>query len=294
MRAGAMAVRKAFVAGQFYEDDAEALRRRMRWCFEHPLGPGAVPETKHGLPQETIGLVCPHAGLIYSGPAAAWAWGALAQDGQPSTIVIMCPNHYGLGAPIAVSAVECWQTPLGMVKIDRETAEKLASKFAGASLDEAAHSREHSIEVQLPFIQTLFGDSVPIVPIAIAAPSRSMVRSSQVLKILELGRALARVLPPGAVIAASSDMTHQEPQDFAQRQDRMAIERMEALDAQGLLETVDASNITTCGPLGAAAMLTAAAQLGAAKGRLLCYHTSGDAGAGYSSVVGYAAVQVTR
>jgi len=289
-----MAVRKPAVAGQFYEDDAEALRRRVRWCFEHPLGPGAMPGVSRSLPKETIGLVCPHAGLIYSGPAAAWAWGALAADGQPSSIAIICPNHYGLGAPIAVSDAEAWQTPLGLVKIDHETAGKLVAEFPGARADGLAHSREHAIEVQLPFIQTIYGDSVPIVPIAIAAASRSVVRSSQALDVAGLGQALARVLPPGAVITASSDMTHQEPQEFAEQQDRMAIERIEALDAQGLLETVDAENITTCGPLGVAAMLTAARQLGAGKSRLLHYHTSGDAGAGRSSVVGYAAVQVGR
>lgn len=289
-----MAIRRAAVAGQFYEGDAQGLRRRVHWCFEHALGPGSLPEAKSGLPKETLGLVCPHAGLIYSGPAAACAWGALAQDGTPGTIVIMCPNHYGVGAEIAVSCSDFWETPLGRVKIDRETGERLVKEFPGARVDEAAHSREHSIEVQLPFIQVLYGDSAAIVPIAIGVRHGSMVRSGQAIKIAELGGALARVLPDGGVIAASSDMTHHEPQAFAEQQDKKALERIEALDAQGLLETVDSNGITTCGPLGVAAMLTAALAQGARKARVLRYHTSGDTGGGYNQVVGYAAVQVTK
>jgi len=232
---------------------------------------------------------------MYSGPAAACSYAALATDGTPKTIVILGPNHYGIGPDLAVPEADSWLTPLGELQIADDIRSDLLREFHPLRANDEAHAREHSLEVQLPFIQFLFGNDVRIVPITISAPARSMVRSAGALELSSLGEALAKVLAGRpAVIVASTDFTHQESQASAERKDREALDCIEALDPDRLLQTVDERDISTCGPLGVAAMLTAARKLGATKAKVLRYHTSGDVGAGYAYVVGYGAVQILR
>jgi AmmeMemoRadiSam system protein B len=287
--------RRPAAAGTYYEADADALRRQVESCFTHELGPGSVPAVSAGPPRHTVGLVCPHAGLAYSGPAAACSWAALAADGTPQIIVILGPNHYGIGPDLAVPEAGSWLTPLGEIQIADDVRSDLLGYFYPLRASDEAHAREHSIEVQLPFVQFLFGDEVRIVPIAIAQPQPSAVRSAVMLDIPSLGRAIAKALAGRpAVIAASTDLTHQEPQESAQLKDKKALDQIEAMDPERFLETVDQQDITTCGPLGVAAMLAAAKQLGATTAEVLRYHTSGDVGAGRAYVVGYGAVRVGR
>lgn len=287
--------RRPAVAGTFYEANESALRQQVTRCFNHELGPGAVPEVAPGPPARTVGLVCPHAGLMYSGPAAACSWGALAADGTPQIIVMLGPNHYGVGPDLAVPEADSWQTPLGEVEIADDVRSELMRNFHPLRASDAAHAQEHSLEVQLPFVQFLFGSKVKILPITITGHARSMRRAAEALELESLAQALARVLAGrAAVIAASSDLTHHEPQEAARRQDAQALACMERLDAQGLLKAVDELGISTCGPLPVATMLMAAKELGATQARVLRYHTSGDVGAGYASVVGYGAVHVLR
>src|SRR3990172_5817971 len=160
---GASPMRVPAVAGQFYEDDPKALARQVEGCFTHRLGPGAVPLLEKG-PRRLRGLVVPHAGLMYSGPVAAHSYAALAKDGAPEVLVILGPNHTGLGAGLAVGTVD-WQTPLGTMPCDRELAKAIGGRPA-AREDLVAHRFEHSIEVQLPFLLHL-GLRIPFVPISV-------------------------------------------------------------------------------------------------------------------------------
>lgn len=289
------ASRRPAAAGTFYEADPAALRRQVTRCFNHELGPGSVPEVSAGPPKHTVGLVCPHAGLMYSGPAAACSWGALAQDGTPEVIVILGPNHYGIGPDIAVPSVDSWATPLGEVEIADDVRSELMRDFHPLRANDDAHAREHSIEVQLPFMQVLFEGNAKILPIAISSPARSMVRSAETLQLPMLAQALAKALRErAAVIASSTDFTHHEPQESANQKDSQALACIQALDADRLLQTIDEQDISACGPLGVAVMLKAARELGATRAEVLRHYTSGDVGSGYHSVVGYAAVQVLR
>lgn len=279
-------VREAAVAGTFYAGTADALRRQLEALFRHPLGPGSVPEVAPAGPRQIVGLVCPHAGYIYSGPVAAHAYSALAKDGRPEVVVLLGPNHHGLGPRVAVSTAEAWRTPFGALPVARVVAEALVAALPWSAEGEVAHQREHSLEVQLPFLQFLYGDSVPVVPVAVKEQSLAVAQT--------LGQALARALAGrDAVIIASSDLSHYEPQPVAQANDRFAIEAVLARDPGRVIE-VAMSRTTMCGPGPVAATLYATRALGAVKAELLKYATSGDAAGDMRQVVGYAALAIFR
>src|SRR6266566_792085 len=151
------------VAGAFYEHSRDALLRQIRECYTHPLGPGRVPEIKKG-ERRILGLVVPHAGYMYSGPVAAHSYATLAADGWPRSFIILGPNHRGHGAPLALTKDD-WQTPRGTVTVD--TVLHAALSKPPLEEDGLAHRDEHSIEVQLPFLQSL-SDAVSFVPICMA------------------------------------------------------------------------------------------------------------------------------
>ena len=278
-------MRKAAVAGSFYAGRREELKRQIEDCFRHPLGPGKLP----GKPKEErriLGLVSPHAGYIYSGPVAAYGFLELASEAEPEVVVVLGPNHRGMGASIALSQEEEWQTPLGTVKVDREIGRKIISESRWARWDDLAHQFEHSLEVQLPFLQYIYTEKFRIVPIAMM---RQDLGPSQ-----DLGQAIASALKgKDSLIIASTDFTHYEPQSQASKKDRLALETILNLDPKQLETTVNAHNITMCGYGPVMAMLTAAKLIGANKARLLRYATSGDVVGDYSAVVGYASVEIT-
>ncbi|MBI4307609.1 MAG: AmmeMemoRadiSam system protein B [Chloroflexi bacterium] len=280
--------RKPAVAGAFYPASAESLRTLIDWCFSHVLGPGGSPRPSTHPPgaRRLVGLVCPHAGYIYSGPVAAHSYARLAQEPRPELVVVLGPNHRGLGQPIATSPHESWETPLGVLPIERRLCERLEAQAGLVKPDSFAHAHEHSIEVQAPFLQVLYGDAVPFLPIALW---RQDLRTCQ-----RLGEALAHALAGrGAVIIASSDFTHYEPAALAQQQDLLAIDPILRLDPVEFARTVAEREMNICGPGPVMAMLTTARRLGAAQARLLKYATSGDTSGDPSSVVGYAAIEVT-
>lgn len=283
--------RSPAVAGAFYDRDPAALRRAIEHCFTGEFGPGALPLNAQPRVGSILGLVCPHAGYVYSGGAAAHAYAALAQDGFPDTVVILGPNHWGLGEAVAIAAESGWETPFGVVRIDRETAECIASGSRFAEFDDRAHAREHSIEVQLPFIQFACRDRISIVPIAIAHLSP---RDAQTV-CEDLGSAIAGALAGrSACVIASTDFTHHETADSAHRKDAMAMERIIALDGPGLIRTVYENSISMCGVVGTGAMLRACSALGATRAHKLAYYTSGDVEPGMAEVVGYGALSITR
>jgi AmmeMemoRadiSam system protein B len=273
-------------AGAFYAGKAESLKRQIEECFLHELGPGKIPTVVKG-PRRIIGLICPHAGYMYSGPVAAHAYYNLALDGKPDIVVLFGPNHTGYGSALAIMNEGFWRTPLGDVEVDSETANKIVKEARIVDVDDSAHRHEHSIEVQLPFLQYLFGSEFKIVPICFLMQDLPSAR--------DVGQAVARVLSgKNALIIASSDMTHYEPQKSAEKKDRLALQAVEALDEERFYSVIEEHRITACGYGPIMALITASKALGAKEAKLLCYRTSGDVIGDYSAVVGYAAVQFTK
>jgi len=270
-------------AGAFYAGTDESLKRQVENCFLHKLGPGKIPEIAKTGPRRIIGLVCPHAGYMYSGPVAAHAYYELALDGKPDVVVLFGPNHSGYGSALAVMNEGFWRTPLGDVEIDGELANQVVRESRITDIDDSAHSFEHSIEVQLPFLQYLYGSEFKVVPICFLMQDLSSAR--------EVGQAVAKVLAgKKGIVIASSDMTHYESQESAERKDKMVLEAVKAMDEAKLYSVIEAERVSACGYGPIAALMTAAKILGAKEAKLLCYKTSGDVIGDYSSVVGYAAV----
>ncbi|MEM2103989.1 MAG: AmmeMemoRadiSam system protein B [Candidatus Bathyarchaeia archaeon] len=274
-------------AGAFYAGTAESLKRQIEECFLHKLGPGKIPKVLEAGPRRIVGVVCPHAGYMYSGPVAAHAYYSLALDGKPDVVVLFGPNHTGYGSALAVMSEGFWRTPLGDVEVDEATANSLVKEASILDVDDYAHRYEHSIEVQLPFLQFLFNSQFRIVPVCFLMQD---LHSS-----VEVGKAAAKVLAgKNAVIIASSDMTHYEPHKSAEKKDRLVLQAVEDMDTAKLYSVVEEHGITACGYGPIAALVTAAKMLGAKEAKLLCYKTSGDVSGDYSAVVGYGAVQFTK
>jgi AmmeMemoRadiSam system protein B len=282
-----MKVRRPTQAGAFYEGDAEALKTQIENCYLQELGPKKLPKFNLNGPREVVGLVCPHAGYMFSGAVAANAYYELAQDGKPDTVVILGPNHTGYGSALALMSEGVWRTPLGDVEIDGETANQIVQETRLVDVNDLAHRFEHSIEVQLPFLQYLYGSEFKFVPVCFQLQDLSSA--------VEVGKALVEVLAShNAVVIASSDMTHYEPQGNAAAKDLAALKAVEAMDEKRFYSIIEAQNVTACGYGPIAAVVTYAKGLGAKEAKLLCYKNSGDVTGDYSSVVGYAAVSFKK
>ena len=282
-----MKIRHPTQAGTFYAGSQQSLRAQIEQCFKHELGPGALPKVADKNLQRIVGLVSPHAGYMYSGPIAAHGYHQLAADGKPNVVVLFGPNHTGSGSALAVMREGIWRTPLGDVEIDTATVDSILHTSDIVDVDDSAHASEHSIEVQLPFLQFLYGSAFKFVPICFLMQD---LQSSR-----EVGSAVAEALEgKNAVVIASTDMTHYEPQRMAEKKDKAAIEAMLKLDEEGLYSTIEAYNISMCGYGPTIAAITAAKALGAKKAELLCYKTSGDVVGDYSAVVGYASLVFTK
>lgn len=234
-----------------------------------------------------MGMVSPHAGYTYSGPVAAHGFFHLASESRPKIAVILGPNHSGRGAPVALSAESEWQTPLGSLETDAEIGGQIISTSGVAQWDDSAHRFEHSVEVQLPFLQYVYGEEK--VRTVLIIMLRQDLATCQAL-----GQAIASALKgKEAIIIASSDFSHYEPQPSASQKDRLALEAILNLDSDSLIPLVRRHNISMCGSGPVTAMLAASKLLGASKATLLKYATSGDITGDYSQVVGYASVKVT-
>lgn len=265
-------IRHPVVAGQFY-----------------PAAPAALDRAVQGLTRDVAStvraraVVVPHAGYIYSGEVAGEVYSSVE---IPERIVVFCPNHTGMGTYAAVMTRGAWRMPWGDVPIDEELAAKLLSASPLLSDDDTAHLREHSLEVQLPFLRR-FRKRFRFVPVSLSDLSLSDCRA--------IGRSVAGSLAgldPLPLLVASSDMTHYEPQHVAEKKDKLAIDRILAMDPEGLYKVVRSERITMCGVIPATVVLFAAAALGATSARLVRYATSGDASGDYSQVVGYAGLAI--
>jgi len=285
---GEQTVRLPAVAGQFYERDSNRLRNQIEQCFLHDLGPGKLPETPvDDAEGRIVGAMCPHAGYMFSGPPAAKVFFQLARQPRPQTIVMLCPNHSGWGEPVSVWPDGEWETPLGRVPIDEELTEAILSHCPYAQPDRRAHMREHSGEVQLPFIQYTYYSPPKLVVVCLGTHDRVALHS--------LADALAETTSEGYVLLlASTDMTHFLSQREAERLDKLALTKVADLDPDGLLNVVDAHGISMCGVGPTAVMLSACKQRGAQTVEIVAYSTSGDITGDQSNVVGYAAAVVRK
>jgi hypothetical protein len=267
-------VRRAAVAGLFYPESAKALR---------PQVEDLLPKGQEQ--RAAIGVVVPHAGYIYSGGVAGAVY---ARVSPPEACVILGPNHTGLGAGAAIMASGRWETPLGEVSIDVELARDILDRSRVLEEDDQAHRKEHSIEVQLPFLQVLFPD-LPFVPICLMSHEYGACR--------DIGQAVAEAIHASGrriLLIASTDMSHYVSQELAKRKDQMAIEAMVGLDPERLHHTVLRERISMCGFHPTTAMLIAAQALGANKAELIRYSTSGDVTKDYTSVVSYAGLIILQ
>jgi AmmeMemoRadiSam system protein B len=267
-------IRRPAVAGSFYPAGESALRSEL----ETLTGGRRIPEAP-----PPRALLVPHAGYVYSGRIAARTY---LSGGLPDRFVVLGPNHTGEGEPIAVQSEGAWRTPLGDAPIDAPLAAAILAEAGAARVDAAAHRREHSIEVQIPLLQHLVaaGRFVPI-----------CVGTHRLEALLDLGRGLARAVASTGepvTLVLSSDMTHHEPADVVERRDRPALERIMAIDPEGLWRAVRDGKITMCGVAPAVAGLEAARRLGATAAHLVDYGHSGQTNGDLTSVVAYAGVAV--
>jgi len=272
--------RRSILAGTWYSSSREELKEEIRSLFLGSLGPGKLP-VLGSYDESLVALMVPHAGYMYSGQAAAWGYYELAKHGPRDLVIIIGPNHSGIGSGIASTLYSKWETPLGEVEVDLEAAKSIAKLFKGLDFDDVAHSREHSIEIQLPFLQYIYGSSFKIVPI-------SMWLYDFELSI-ELGEAIAKFLLTSekrAVVLASSDMTHYMPHEVAVERDRKTIEAISSLEERRVWKT--ASELESlCGLAPVVSTMRAAKSLGSKKVEILKYYTSGDVTGDKSAVVGY-------
>jgi len=278
-------VRRPAVAGTFYAGDPVSLKRQIEECFKSPIGPGRLPGPSPRGEKRIISLISPHAGYMYSGPVAAHGYLSLAESYRPSLVILLGPNHTGMGSGVSLMASGIWETPLGRVEIDEEVAREIHRLSGIIDLDDLAHLGEHSIEVQLPFLQYIMG-GFKIVPIAMMMQDLATSR--------EVGRAVGEAVKGrDALIIASTDFTHYESQSEAERKDGKVIEAILSLDEEKVIDTVYRYNVSMCGYGPVAAAVTASKILGAEKATLLKYATSGDVTGDRYQVVGYASIELT-
>lgn len=273
------AVRESAVAGSWYAGSADRLRAEVEGFLAD------VPEQK--VDGELVGLISPHAGLVYSGPVAAYAY-SLLRGAKDLTVLMVGPSHRVGFEGCAVWATGAWRTPLGTIPIDEELCSRLVdSGFARA--DEDPHLREHSLEMQLPFLQHVV-DDLRIVPVLMGWQTRATA--------FGLAEELARAVDsdPGSVLLlASSDLSHYHPAPVANEMDALVVDDVDRFDPEGLMRRLEERHEHACGGGPIVAILDGARRLGANESTVLRYADSGDAGPrDKSHVVGYLAAALTR
>jgi len=266
-------IRPPAVAGRFYSSDPVELARDVDG-YIHGAGENIT----------ALGCVVPHAGYIYSGHVAGAVYSSLQ---IPHRCILLGPRHYPRGESLAILTEGTWQTPLGEAQIDSALARELAHACPRLREDAVAHESEHSLEVQLPFLQRLVRD-FRFVPVVLGTDRYPVLE--------DLGRAVARVVAAQTapvLVIASSDMNHYETDAITRVKDQMAVARILELDPRGLYDTVRSEGITMCGYAATVAMLAAVIELGAKQAQLIRYATSGDISGDYDKVVGYAGIVIT-
>ncbi len=268
-------VRTPIVAGAFYPGNPDVLRATVESFFDE-----GVPRPDR-MSEQSVGLIAPHAGYPYSGGVAAAGYGRVAAFGRPEAVVLLGANHTGIGMPLSLSGCAAWETPLGRSPVDAGLVARLAE--SGIPVSEAAFGREHSVEVQLPFIQSIWGTDLPIVPLCVASmPHPVAEETAETIVAAVDGRSV--------LVVASSDFTHYEPDAAARELDRSALEPIRALDGEGFDALYRERRLSICGAGAILALLGICRRLRLTKGELVRYATSGDVTGDRSAVVGYASV----
>ena len=265
-----MSVRKPAVSGQFYPGNPGRLSEEIERLID--------PKTKK---RKAIGVVSPHAGYVYSGQVAGLVFSSVE---IPESVIILGPNHTGYGPMISIMDTGSWQMPMGAVEIDQEMAQEILQHSDIIQSDTSAQILEHSIEVQIPFLQ-YFKPNVQIVPIILAGNNFSICQS--------VAHAIVKAIKSknkDTLIVASTDLTHYKSQTEANKNDKKVIEKILHLEAQELLEIVIREGISMCGVIPVTTMILAAKEMEAQKTALVKYMTSGDVSGDFSHVVGYAGI----
>jgi AmmeMemoRadiSam system protein B len=287
-----LTTRAPAVAGMFYPDNTKELRSLIDQSFRNQrFGPGmtmtssTAPSTNNKQ-HKIYGIVSPHAGYIYSGAVAANGFYKISSTGFHN-VIMAGPNHYGIGSWVAAMKDGTWETPLGNVQVNSRMAEEIGKRSATLDFDDYAHSRDHCLEVQLPFLQYINKQDFKIVPIVLVSQNRDIA--------LDLGNAISQTIIEmdaldSTLLLASSDFTHYEPNTEAYRKDGELIKAILALDVNRFYTILERLNISACGYGAIATMMVSAKNLGATKGELLKYATSGDVTGDISAVVGYSSI----
>jgi len=267
-------MRKPAVAGRFYSGTSEVLAREISKL---------LPSTPEPVKEKAIGVISPHAGYIYSGELAAKT---LSSIEIPETVIIIGTNHTGSGAPIALST-NSWDMPFGPVPVDAEISSFLLSNSPHIVQDELAHQNEHSLEVQIPFLQQL-QKNLSIVPLVISRISCSLCQ--------EIGETLTSAIKTSGknvLLLASTDMSHYESREAAEKKDHLALKYVQELEPEKLYHTVLDNKISMCGFIPVTITLFAAKLLGATSTRLIGYTDSGYVSGDTNQVVGYAGLTIS-
>ncbi len=274
-------VRPSPLAGRWYPGDPATLRTSV----DGYLDAASIPELRG----EVIALIAPHAGHVYSGPVAGYAFAAV-RGRQPEIVAVVSPMHYPYPYPLLTSGHDAYATPLGTIPIDHQAVEELAQRLQarlGFGLTPIWQDEEHALEIELPFLQRALAGEFQLLPV--------MVRDPEATVTQPLGEALAEVLRGrSALIVASSDLSHFYPHEKAKQLDAEMLRRVEAFDPMGVLRAEEEGKGFACGRGAIAATLWAARALGADTVRVLHHATSGDASGDYSRVVGYGAAIILR
>lgn len=264
-------IRNSIVNGYFYPGEKQALLKILKEYIK-------TSKEK----EEAISVICPHAGYIYSGRVAGSVYEKID---IPDTVVILGPNHHGFGEPFAIMKEGIWRTPLGDIEINKTLAEKILEKSKYLQHDTLAHVQEHSLEVQVPFIQYI-KSNVQIVPVVLSGSIDSIAWT-------EIGDAISEGIKDykqKVLIVASSDFTHYETQKTAEENDRYAIDAITVLNEYLFIERVFERNMSICGYGPIITAIIASKNLGAQKAEIIDYKTSGNITGDYEQVVGYAGI----
>jgi AmmeMemoRadiSam system protein B len=270
------------VAGMFYPSSEQELRSVIDQSFRNTkFGPGMPPPALQE--RRIYGVVTPHAGYVYSGAVAANSYYQISAN-DFDTVVMVGPNHYGIGSGVATMKSGVWETPLGQVQVNGELASEIAKKSGIIDFDDFAHSRDHCLEVQLPFLQSIKG-KFTIVPIILIM--------QDIDTAFDIGKAIADTIaekPEKTMLVASSDLTHYEPNLMAHEKDNELLKAVLALDVLKFYAVLERMDVSACGYGAIASVMVAAKNLGATRGELLKYATSGDVTGDTGAVVGYSSV----
>jgi len=231
-----MQIRTPAVAGMFYPGEKNELKESIHQCFLHSFGPGKLPPTEEK--KKIYGVICPHAGYMYSGPIACHSFYSISSE-SPELFIIIGPNHWGVGCNVAAMKDCSWETPLGQVEVDSDAASELSKISNIVDLDFFSHTKEHSLEVQVPMLQEVYS-KFKILPIILIDQEKNAAE--------EIGEAVATISKQkNSMIIGSSDFTHYEPNEFAHDQDKALIEPILDLDVDQFYKVLYEKNVTACG-----------------------------------------------